>query len=158
LSRKSMGAIRRCSPRRVRQDRRWTCLTCKAWICRLRRTGCLLPTIVRARDGSRRRRPSICGRPALQQKKRKRRSRRKRLTPASQNSSCATIQSEEEQDPATRNRQPEPRQGRPSLAQRRGPQHARFWRDGVERFSAGKNGRNDSSPVGTNQVLFSEGD
>ena len=26
-------------------------------------------------------------------------------------------------------------EGRPSLAQRRGPQHARFWRDGVEGFS-----------------------
>jgi peptide deformylase len=39
-------------------------------------------------------------------------------------------------------------EGRPNLAQRRGPQHARFWRDGVEGFSAGKSGRNDSSPGG----------
>jgi hypothetical protein len=38
--------------------------------------------------------------------------------------------------------------GRPNLAQRRGPQHARFWRDGVERFSAGKSGKKDSSPGG----------
>jgi len=42
-------------------------------------------------------------------------------------------------------------EGQASLAQRRGPQHARFWRDGVEGFSAGKSGTNDSSPGGTAQ-------
>src|ERR1035437_872893 len=38
-------------------------------------------------------------------------------------------------------------EGRPNIAQRRGPQHARFWRDGVEGFSAGTSERND--PGGT---------
>jgi hypothetical protein len=37
-------------------------------------------------------------------------------------------------------------EGRTNLAQRRGPQHARFWRDGVEGFSAGKSGRSNSRP------------
>src|ERR1035437_10176517 len=42
-------------------------------------------------------------------------------------------------------------EGRPNIAQRRGPQHARFWRDGVEGFSAGESRRNDSSPGGTTE-------
>jgi hypothetical protein len=37
-------------------------------------------------------------------------------------------------NPVERNAQEPAPEGRTNLAQRRGPQHARFWRDGVERF------------------------
>jgi tRNA modification GTPase len=39
-------------------------------------------------------------------------------------------------------------EGRASLAQRRGPQHAWFWRDGVEGFSAGCGREGDQVPEG----------
>src|SRR5260370_22848387 len=42
-------------------------------------------------------------------------------------------------------------EGRPNLAQRRGPQHVCFWRDGVERLSAGESSIDDSSHGGTTE-------
>ncbi len=60
--------------------------------------------------------------------------------------SCNSVETQLAASPiATNAAAPE---GRPNLAQRRGPQHARFWRDGVEGFSAGYQAQDDQVPEG----------